>query len=128
MSLERSGEADERLDVREIDGEPFGDIMTALEDLSAGESLFIQYTVERVQQETESDSLLTERQQWLLDEAIERGYYDTPRRTTLVDLADELDIAKSTCSEILHRAEERVLKEYRNDDRNGLSEIVAASD
>jgi predicted DNA binding protein len=88
----------------------------------------IQYTVERIQQEIESDSLLTERQRWLLDEAIERGYYDTPRRTTLVDLADELDIAKSTCSEILHRAEERVLKEYHGRDRAGGSEIAVVSD
>lgn len=88
----------------------------------------IRYTVERIRQETESDSLLTERQQWLLDEAIERGYYDTPRRTTLVDLAEELGIAKSTCSEILHRAEGRVLKEYRNDDHDVPPEIAASSD
>ncbi|NHN49160.1 bacterio-opsin activator [Halostella sp. JP-L12] len=78
----------------------------------------IPYTVERVQQDVESDSLLTDRQLWLVDEAIDRGYYDTPRRTTLVELADDLDIAKSTCSEILHRAEERVLKEYVNDLRD----------
>jgi uncharacterized protein (DUF2249 family) len=30
-----------RLDVRELDGEPFGEIMTALDDLSAGESLLL---------------------------------------------------------------------------------------
>lgn len=30
-----------RLDVREIDGEPFGDIMSALEDLSSGETLVL---------------------------------------------------------------------------------------
>ncbi|MFB6075485.1 MAG: helix-turn-helix domain-containing protein [Haloarculaceae archaeon] len=77
----------------------------------------IRYTVERIRQEVESESLLTERQHWLLDEAIDRGYYDTPRRTTLVDLADELGISKSTCSGILHRAEGRVLKEYRRSDR-----------
>ncbi|WP_435066661.1 helix-turn-helix domain-containing protein [Haloplanus sp. C73] len=89
----------------------------------------IQYTVERIQQELDSEApLLTERQQWLLDEAIERGYYDTPRRTTLVDLADELDIAKSTCSEILHRAEERVLKANRDGERDISSRITAASD
>jgi hypothetical protein len=89
----------------------------------------IRYTVKRIQQETDADSpLLTERQQWLLDEAIERGYYDTPRRTTLVDLAEELDIVKSTRSEILHRAEERVLKENRNNGRDISSGISAASD
>jgi predicted DNA binding protein len=89
----------------------------------------IQYNVERIQQEPDSESpLLTERQQWLLDEAIERGYYDTPRRITLVELAKELDIAKSTCSEILHRAEERVLKENRSGDRDTISAITASSD
>jgi hypothetical protein len=89
----------------------------------------IQYTVEQVRQETDVDSpLLTEQQQWLLDEAIDRGYYDTPRRTTLVGLAEELDIAKSTCSEILHRAEERVLKENRNDNRDDPSRMIATSD
>lgn len=88
----------------------------------------IQYTVERIQQDVESDSLLTERQQWILDEAIERGYYDTPRRITLVELAEELSIAKSTCSEILHRAEERVLKDYRRDESNAKTNMVASSD
>lgn len=88
----------------------------------------IQYTVERIQQEIESDSLLTERQRWLLDEAIEHGYYDTPRRITLVGLAEDLDIAKSTCSEILHRTEERVLKEYRNGDDTISSEFAMLSD
>lgn len=88
----------------------------------------IRYTVERIQQEVESGSLLTERQQWALDEAIERGYYDTPRRITLVELAGELDIAKSTCSEILHRAEERVLKDYRTDDRSDRTQVPIPSD
>lgn len=82
----------------------------------------IQYTVEAIRQDVESEDLLTDRQEWLLDEAIERGYYDTPRRTTLVDLADDLDLAKSTCSEILHRAEERVLKDYHSDSAPSLSE------
>ncbi|WP_135536907.1 helix-turn-helix domain-containing protein [Halostella pelagica] len=88
----------------------------------------IAYTVERIQQEVESDSLLTDRQLWLLDEAIDRGYYDTPRRTSLVALADDLDIAKSTCSEILHRAEERVLKEYMTDVREIQPGGAATSD
>ncbi|MFB6104214.1 MAG: helix-turn-helix domain-containing protein [Halobacteriaceae archaeon] len=93
------------------------------------EKFGIQYTVERIQQEPESDSaLLTKRQRWLLDEAIDRGYYDTPRRITLVDLADELDIAKSTCSEILHRAEERVLKDLGRGAEEPPSGLRATSD
>jgi hypothetical protein len=62
------------------------------------------------------------------DEAIDRGYYDTPRQTTLVELADDVGIAKSTCSEILHRVEERVMKEYRRDTdrRNDIPVITSA--
>jgi len=40
MSLEPT-DADRRLDVREVDGEPFGDIMTALNELEADESLLL---------------------------------------------------------------------------------------
>jgi len=88
----------------------------------------IRYTVERIQQEVDPDPLLTDRQEWVLDEAINHGYYDTPRRTTLVDLADELDMAKSTCSEILHRAEERIVKEYRNGECNVSPNVAVTSD
>jgi len=72
----------------------------------------IDYTIERIQPEATSESLLTDRQRWLLHEAVDRGYYDTPRGISLVELADEVDIAKSTCSEILHRAEGQVLKQF----------------
>ncbi|MXR52333.1 bacterio-opsin activator [Halovenus sp. WSH3] len=93
------------------------------------DSLGISYTVERIQQETESEEpLLTDRQEWLLREAIERGYYDTPRRITLVELAEQAGIAKSTCSEILHRAEGQVLKEFLEDERQGRSEVSITAD
>ncbi|WP_336136659.1 DUF2249 domain-containing protein [Natronomonas amylolytica] len=41
MSSKRFDDADRTLDAREIDGEPFGDIMDALEELSADESLLL---------------------------------------------------------------------------------------
>jgi uncharacterized protein (DUF2249 family) len=34
-------EADHRLDVREVDGEPFSDIVAALNDVAQGESLLL---------------------------------------------------------------------------------------
>jgi len=83
----------------------------------------ISYTVECIQQETDSESVLTERQEWLLGEAIERGYYDTPRRITLVELADQVGIAKSTCSEILHRVEGQVLKRFLDGDPEHQSDV-----
>jgi len=60
----------------------------------------------------DSERLLTPRQQELLVEAIEAGYYDTPRDCTLTDLADRVDTAKSTLSETLHRAEETAIKQF----------------
>lgn len=38
---QRSVDADGYLDVREIDGEPFSDIMAAVDDLAADESLLL---------------------------------------------------------------------------------------
>jgi predicted DNA binding protein len=92
------------------------------------DSVGISYTVERIQQDVETDQLLTERQGWLLDEAIDRGYYDTPREITLVELAASLDISKSTCSETLHRAEERVVKEFHADDGAMEPSVAVTSD
>ncbi|MDH5019962.1 helix-turn-helix domain-containing protein [Halobacterium rubrum] len=60
----------------------------------------------------DSERLLTPRQQEVLVAAIEAGYYDTPRESTLTDLADDLDTAKSTLSETLHRAEETAIKQF----------------
>lgn len=88
----------------------------------------IPFSIERIQHEMESDDLLTDRQQWLLYEAIDRGYYDTPRRITLTELAEELDIAASTCSEVLHRAEEGVLKKHVRDTRDIEHEAPVSAD
>jgi uncharacterized protein (DUF2249 family) len=41
MSAETTPDADRELDVREIDGEPFGDVMSELSELSAGETLLL---------------------------------------------------------------------------------------
>ena len=55
---------------------------------------------------------LTERQRRVLHVAAAAGYYDTPRTCTLADVAGTLGIATSTTSEILRRAEERLVKEF----------------
>ncbi|WP_049910840.1 helix-turn-helix domain-containing protein [Halorubrum coriense] len=63
-----------------------------------------------------SDRTLTEAQRELVFEAVRAGYYDTPRRCTLTELAEANDIAKSTCSETLHRAEGRVMRRFVDGD------------
>lgn len=72
----------------------------------------ISFSVEYVRQETDRERLLTDRQREVIEAAVEAGYYDTPRQCSLTELADRMDIAKSTCSNTLHRAEEAIVKEY----------------
>lgn len=76
-------------------------------------ALGISYTVDYLQQDVgSSEDLLTDRQRAIVRAAIDRGYYDTPRKCSLTELADAVGLAKSTASETLHRAEERVMKEF----------------
>ncbi len=76
------------------------------------EAFGISFSVDYVQQRLSNDELLTDRQQRLVLTAIENGYYDTPRESSLTEVADESDIAKSTASETLHRAEEKIIKRF----------------
>nr|WP_233340914.1 helix-turn-helix domain-containing protein [Haloprofundus sp. MHR1] len=73
-----------------------------------GMSFDVVYLYESV----DSEQLLTERQRELLVAALRNGYYDTPRTCTLTELAEEVGAAKSTVSESLHRAEEKVIKQF----------------
>ncbi|SEV93842.1 helix-turn-helix domain-containing protein [Natrinema salifodinae] len=74
-----------------------------------------QYRIEHVRERLHESQLLSERQLEVVAAAVEQGYYDTPRRCSLTELADHLDIAKSTCSETLHRAEEAIIKRFVDD-------------
>ncbi|MFQ3284359.1 MAG: putative DNA binding protein [Natronomonas sp.] len=96
---------------------------TAIVDVSAGhdrlstlgeqfDAMGISFQIEYIQQRLHPNQLLTDRQQELLSLAASMGYYDTPRECTLTELAEEIGLAKSTCSETLHRAEEVVMKKF----------------
>ncbi|MFP4625858.1 MAG: helix-turn-helix domain-containing protein [Natronomonas sp.] len=74
--------------------------------------LELDFELEYVQDRLQLEQLLTSRQHELLEAALESGYYDTPRTCTLTELADRVGLAKSTCSEILHRTEEIIIKEF----------------
>lgn len=80
------------------------------------------YMVEHIRDETSFEDVLTDRQQEVLESAIDAGYYDSPRQCTQEALADQLGMAKSTCSEILHRAEERVVKQFTDGDQPAFTE------
>jgi predicted DNA binding protein len=98
------------------DGEAVWEVTTSEGRLSTlGEQLSafgIEFTVEYVRRGTPVQQLLTDHQQRLLATALVAGYYDTPRTCTLTELADRMGVAKSTCSETLHRAESKVLTRF----------------
>ncbi len=52
---------------------------------------------------------LTDRQREVAQIAVEMGYYDTPRKVTYDDIADEVNVAPGTVGEILRKVESRLL-------------------
>ncbi|GAB3698130.1 helix-turn-helix domain-containing protein [Halorubrum pallidum] len=74
--------------------------------------LGLEFDVERVRQHVTPGRTLTDRQRELLFTAVDLGYYEVPRRTTLTEVADHVGIAKSTCSETLQRVERTVIGEF----------------
>ena len=60
-------------------------------------------------------SHLTEKQQRALITAYTFGYYDVPKKISLVQLAEKLDLARSTLDMHLRRAERRLLNHIMNE-------------
>ncbi len=58
---------------------------------------------------------LTFRQRQVLLEAIEAGYFESPRRITLTSLSRRLSVAPPTLSEILRKAESKLARVYLQD-------------
>lgn len=73
----------------------------------------ITYVTEQVQRDPgrEADRL-TDRQREMLVAAVEAGFYETPRAATLTEVAASMGIAKATGSDLLHRAESKVVDWY----------------
>jgi hypothetical protein len=76
------------------------------------EASAVAFEVRSVHASVESPGLLSDRQERVLRAAVEAGYYDVPRETTVEAVADDLDLAVSTVSETLGRAERRVARRY----------------
>jgi predicted DNA binding protein len=72
----------------------------------------LDFEVASIHSDHDVSHVLTDRQEEVLFAAIERGYYESPRECTLTAVAKELDIAKSTCSAILQRAEESIVEYF----------------
>ncbi|MDB9235420.1 helix-turn-helix domain-containing protein [Halorubrum ezzemoulense] len=53
---------------------------------------------------------ITPRRRTMLNKALEAGYFDIPRGSTLEEIADDLDIAKTTASQHLRKAERSIME------------------
>ncbi|WP_266082598.1 helix-turn-helix domain-containing protein [Haladaptatus caseinilyticus] len=78
-------------------------------ELSAAD---IPYEILSLTQSYGASGLLTERQREFITEAVERGYYDSPRGCTLVELAERFGVSQSAASGVLHRGEGQIIKEF----------------
>lgn len=111
-----------------VDGEATVEVTGSTDRLAAlGDQLrsyCFDFRVEYVHEHVHTSQLLSDRQREVVRTAIERGYYDSPRRCTLTELAEILGIAKSTCSETLQRVEGTIIKQFVSD-MNGFPEEEA---
>ncbi|MFB6254897.1 MAG: helix-turn-helix domain-containing protein [Halobacteriaceae archaeon] len=89
------------------------------------EEFNIPFVVNEIKQEISNEQLLTAKQEDLIKTAVEEGYYDTPREITLTELAELCDMAKSTCSEILHRAEGKIIKEFADNLKDQTQQVLS---
>jgi predicted DNA binding protein len=98
------------------DGWVIAEITTSQERLSRFkdemETAGLPFEIKWVSQSRDPTELLTDRQRRVVTEAVECGYYDSPRSCSLTDLARSLSTSKSTTSGVLHRAEGRIIKEF----------------
>jgi len=66
---------------------------------------------------TKGARILTPKQRLIFDSALNEGYWETPRRITLSDLAASVGLSKSTLSVHLHKIEGIVLNMFAEDIR-----------
>lgn len=89
-------------------GETNGSLQQALTTLPDG----VDVTLERIgaypPEMRDMSSMLTERQQEILDIAADLGYYEVPRQATHADIAERAGLNPGTVSEHMQRIEARV--------------------
>lgn len=76
--------------------------------------------ISKLQEEEE----LTARQEHILQIALEKGYFEFPKKITLRQFAKILDVSPATLTEILRRGQKRVLQEHFK----GRSSVLARQD
>jgi predicted DNA binding protein len=86
------------------------------EELVRAESSVVQDFVEQLKTDCELTRTISERQKMVVSKAVEMGWYNIPRQCTLLCLAEELGLGRSTVSEHLVRAEATIIGIYLGED------------
>lgn len=86
-------------------------VQRAIEHVPDGIRLELERLSDYDPQLRELASLLTDRQQEILDAAVEAGYYEVPRHATHEDVAATVGISTTTVGEHLRKIEARILSE-----------------
>lgn len=100
-SVARNGEVELDLTVTRDQFDALGDSLDAND---------YEYDIISVVSDRESESVLTTRQRECLAVALRQGYFRVPRECTLEDVADQLNVDKSTASKTIRRGTARVLE------------------
>lgn len=104
-----------RFPVRIKDGNLIAEMTTSHERISAFkaelESTDVHFEVLSITQSESLEDRLTDRQIEFVQIALKLGYYDTPRRCSLTEVAEECNVSAATMSTVLHRAEETIVKD-----------------
>ena len=72
-------------------------------------------TLGKLERFDEPSSRLTDRQREVIEHALDRGYFEWPRRTNCDGLAAELGVSRATLLEHLRKAESKLLTEALED-------------
>lgn len=58
------------------------------------------------------EEMLTEKQEQIIRLAYDRGYYDTPKRVGLKELANVFNVSQATLAETLRRGQRKIVEKY----------------
>ena len=83
-------------------------VKSLLNDLQSADVTAQVLSVFKLEEEKE----LTARQEYILQIALEKGYFEFPKKITLRQLAKVLEVSPATLTEILRRGQKRVLQEH----------------
>lgn len=96
-----------------------GEFLVGLGDLETESVKILPEPDDRVRED-----LLTERQERALGRAAALGYFEVPRRIQLGELSERLDMSTSALSELLRRAQGRLISAYLDDELGGLEAVL----